>query len=107
MNANVQMSGRLLAAGRVLAGISQEDFAAIVGLPIETVRLMEAKGSAWIHEREDAERIAQALDRIGVVTFGEADGMGAGVRLKFTRLDVKQVMRLENEGGNAAWDSPP
>jgi transcriptional regulator with XRE-family HTH domain len=107
MEIKIQMTGRLLAAGRVLAGISQEDFAAIIGMPVETVCSIEANGSAWIHSSEDAERISRALDEIGILTFGEAGGMGAGVKLKFTRQDVKQVMRLENEGGNAALDSAP
>jgi len=34
-----------------------------------------------------------------VIVIGEWDGMGAGVRLKFTRRDVKQIDRLESEGG--------
>ena len=33
--------------------------------------------------------------------------MGAGVRLKFTRQDVKQIGRLENEGGFARSDDVP
>lgn len=30
--------------------------------------------------------------------------MGAGIRLKFTRQDVKQILRLEGEGGIAGSD---
>ena len=66
MNPKIQMTGRLIAAGRTLAGISQEDFASFVGLPVETLCQMEAKGSAWIDSQEDAERISQGLDQIGV-----------------------------------------
>ena len=107
MNLNIQMTGRLIAAGRTLAGISQEDFASFVGLSVETLCLMEAKGSAWIDSQEDAERISQGLDQIGNVVVGESGGMGEGVRLKFTRQDVRQVTRLENEGGNVGCDSAP
>ena len=31
--------------------------------------------------------------------IAENDCIGAGVRLKFVRRDVKQIGRLENEGG--------
>jgi hypothetical protein len=33
--------------------------------------------------------------------------MGAGVRLKFTREDVAQLVRLEGEGGIARSDDAP
>jgi hypothetical protein len=33
--------------------------------------------------------------------------MGAGVRLKFTRQDVKQIARLEGEGGVVGSDDAP
>jgi hypothetical protein len=39
------------------------------------------------------------LETFGAVVVPEGDGMGAGVRLKFTQQDVKQIDRLENEGG--------
>jgi hypothetical protein len=42
-----------------------------------------------------------------VVVIDEADGMGAGVRLKFTRQDVKQIDRLESEGGIVRSDDVP
>jgi hypothetical protein len=37
----------------------------------------------------------------------EADGLGAGVRLKFTRSDVRQIARLEGEGGIVKSDDAP
>jgi hypothetical protein len=37
----------------------------------------------------------------------EGGGIGAGVRLKFLRQDVKQIGRLENEGGIVADDDVP
>ena len=107
MNLSVQLSGRLIAAGRALASIGQEDFSTIVGLPAETLNLMEANGSAWIDSEEHARMIRWGLDQIGIIVIDESDGMGAGVRLRFTRQDVKQVMRLENEGGNVGCDDAP
>ena len=37
----------------------------------------------------------------------ESDGIGAGVRLKFLRQDVKQIARLEGEGGLVGDDDVP
>lgn len=75
------MSGRLIAAARALTGISQAEFAAAARLPIETLRLMEANGSAWLHSTRDAEAVRRGLEHFGVIVVGESDGMGAGVRL--------------------------
>jgi len=47
------------------------------------------------------------LETFGAVVISEGDGMGAGVRLKFTRQDVKQLGRLESEGGFARSDDVP
>jgi hypothetical protein len=48
--------------------------------------------------------VREALERFGVIFLFEEQGIGAGVRLKFTRLDTKQIGRLENEGGPARED---
>jgi len=42
-----------------------------------------------------------------VIVIEESDGMGAGVRLKFTRQDVRQIARLEGEGGIVGSDDAP
>jgi hypothetical protein len=107
MSSKIQMSGRLIAAGRALAGISQPDFAAAVGLPVETLCLMEASGSAWLHSERDVEAVNRGLEHFGVIVVEESDGMGAGVRLKFTRQDVRQIGRLEGEGGIVRSDDAP
>jgi len=78
MNPKIQMTGRLIAAGRTLAGISQEDFASFVGLPVESLCQMEAKGSAWIDSQENAERISQGLDQIGIVVRRRDRWLGRG-----------------------------
>ena len=107
MNGKIQMTGRLIAAARALTSISQAEFAAVTGVSIETLRLMEANGSAWLHSEQDAEAVKRGLDHFGVVVIGESDGMGAGVRLKFTRQDVRQIGRLESEGGIVGSDDAP
>ena len=85
MSTNTKMTGRLIAAARALTSISQADFAAAAGLPVETLRLMEASGSARLDSEQDVEAVNRALDHFGVIIVEESDGMGAGVRLKFTR----------------------
>jgi hypothetical protein len=68
---------------------------------------LEAGGSAWVDRQDDADAIVRAFDTFGVVVVDEGDGLGAGVRLKFTRQDVKQILRLESEGGMARPDDAP
>jgi DNA-binding transcriptional regulator YiaG len=107
MQAKIQMTGRLIAAARALTGVSQEDFAAAAGLHFEALRLMEAGGSARLSSELDAEAVSRGFVHFGVLVVDESDGMGAGVRLKFTRQDVKQIGRLEGEGGVVRSDDAP
>jgi hypothetical protein len=107
MSGKIQMTGRIIAAARALTSVSQAEFAAAAGLPIEALRLLEANGSAWLHSEPDAVAVSRGLEHFGVIVIGESDGMGAGVRLKFTRQDVKQIGRLESEGGIVGSDDAP
>ncbi len=107
MSTNTKMTGRLIAAARALTSISQADFAAAARLPVETLRLMEASGSARLDSEQDVEAVNRAFDHFGVIIIEESDGMGAGVRLKFTRQDVSQIARLEGEGGIVRSDDAP
>lgn len=102
-----KITGRLVAAGRALAGISREDFAKAAGIPADQVAVIEAQGSAWIDMVCDARAVENALGHFGLVVINEGDGMGGGVRLKFTRQDVKQILRLEGEGGLVRSDDAP
>ena len=103
----MKVTGRLIAAARGLTGISREDFAAAAGIPADTIALMEAGGSARLDSGSDAEAVCRAFEKFGVVVIEEGAGMGAGVRLKFTRQDVKQISRLEGEGGIVRSDDAP
>jgi transcriptional regulator with XRE-family HTH domain len=104
--AETGMTGRLLAAGRALAGVSRSDLAAAAGLSLELYEQFEARGSAWLPSAEAAALI-RALDAYGTIVIPESRRAGAGVRLKFTRRDVKQIGRFENEGGLARSDDVP
>lgn len=49
-------------------------------------------------------RIVRVLEDGGAVFFDETAELGAGVRLKFTRKEVRSINRLENEGGPVGDD---
>jgi hypothetical protein len=107
LQSNLQITGRLIAAARALVGVSTADLAAACGLPVEIMTRLEANGSAWVHSEAEVAAVRRGLDHFGVVIVDESDGMGAGVRLKFTRGDVRQIARLEGEGGMVGSDDAP
>jgi hypothetical protein len=47
------------------------------------------------------------MNHFGVMIVEETDNLGAGVRLKFTRTDARQIARLESEGGVVGSDDAP
>jgi len=103
----IHITGRLVAAARALTGVSEADFAAAAGLSVESLRQIEASGSASLRSAQLSKAVSRCLEHFGVIVVGEADGMGAGVRLKFTRQDVRQLARLEGEGGIVGSDDAP
>ncbi|ODS57789.1 MAG: hypothetical protein ABS36_04920 [Acidobacteria bacterium SCN 69-37] len=107
MSTMIRISGRVIAAARALAGVSQADFAAACDMAVDTFCQLEAGGSAWVSSASDVTAIMQGMVHFGVMVIDEADGMGAGVRLKFTRADVRQIARLEGEGGMIGSDDAP
>ena len=107
MSKMIRISGRVIAAARALVGVSQADFAAACGLDVDTLCRLEAGGSAWVSSDADVEAVSRGMDHFGVMVVEETDGMGAGVRLKFTRADVRQIARLEGEGGVVGSDDAP
>ena len=106
MSSTRRLTGRLVASARALTGISQSELAAASGIPLEMMPHLESSGAAWLPD-DESEALGRALETFGVVIIPEGDGMGAGVRLKFTRQDVRQIGRLETEGGVARSDDVP
>lgn len=106
MSSPLRISGRVIAAGRSLAGISQASFADAAGLDVDILCRIEAGGSAWVTTTAELEALQRGLDHFGIIVV-EEDGMGAGVRLNFTRSDVRQIARLEGEGGIVGSDDAP
>ena len=54
--------------------------------------------------REQKVRLRHALETGGAVFVAEDHEGGIGVRLKFTRTDVRAINRLEGEGGRIGSD---
>lgn len=104
---NFRVTGRLVAAARALAGVSRSSFGDAGGLSAAVIGALERGGSAWITSPEHNQGVQRAMDYLGILLIDEADGLGAGVRLKFTRQDVHQVTRLESEGGIVGSDDAP
>jgi transcriptional regulator with XRE-family HTH domain len=107
INSKKEISGRQIAAARLLTGVSRAELAAAAGIPVDTLKRLEASGSAIFPGEMKATVIRQALENFGVIFLFEEQGIGAGVRLKFTRLDTRQIGRLENEGGVVREDDVP
>ncbi len=101
------ISGRQIAAARALTDISQEDLAARARIPLADLMRLEAYGAALLPSNAHRDALRNALESFGAVFVPEGNGLGAGVRLKFSRQDAKQIGRLENEGGPAADDDVP
>lgn len=101
------ISGRQIAAARTLADLSQEDLADRARVPLTELLRLEAYGAALLPDDAHTDAIRNALDSFGAVFVPEGNGLGAGVRLKFSRQDVKQISRLESEGGPAADGDVP
>ena len=89
-------------AARALAGLSRDALAAASGVPAVAIRDFEAETETPPADALTA--LATALEAAGIAFLADGTGGGAGVRFKFSRRDVKQIDRLENEGGPVAED---
>jgi transcriptional regulator with XRE-family HTH domain len=102
-----EISGRQIAAARLLTGISRAELARAAEISVAMLKELEASGSVSFPGKKKVAAVRKALEDFGVIFLFEERGAGAGVRLKFTRLDAKQIGRLENEGGLVAEDDVP
>jgi transcriptional regulator with XRE-family HTH domain len=107
MRKKTEISGHQIAAARSLAGVSRAELAAAAGISMALLKKFEASGSVIFPGEEKVTVVRKALEGFGVIFLFEENGIGAGVRLKFTRLDTKQIGRLENEGGFVLEDDVP
>lgn len=100
------LSGRQIAAARALVSLSQSVLAEAAGISVGTLKRMEANSINLPADNPPCKvtMVRQALERFGALCFPEDGIAGAGVRLKFTRPDARQINRWEGEGGSVADD---
>lgn len=97
----MQLTGPLCRAARSLVQWPRTQLASESGVPKSALRAFE-RGDV---DPGEAAKIAlkRALEAAGAV-FLDEDNLGVGVRLRFTARDVKQIRRLEGEGGPVGED---
>jgi hypothetical protein len=98
-----QITGRQIAAGRVLAGVGREKLARLAEISVPTLRRIEAARGPVGGLVDNPGAVTQALEKLGV-RFIPENGGGVGVRLKFTASDVRRINTLESEGGIVGED---
>ncbi|MBV6422584.1 MAG: hypothetical protein NAOJABEB_00367 [Steroidobacteraceae bacterium] len=89
-------------AARALLDASRETLSRYAGVAVPVIANFEQK----IHEPDDATKrqLREALEGAGIRFIPEDGGGGAGVRLKFSRKDMRAIYRWEGEGGVAGDD---
>jgi|SRR5690606_38025901 len=97
----MDITGPLCRAARVLVQWPRERLAEICGVTKKMIRDFETAGVDPGPELKA--KIKQTLELGGAVFIPE-DDMGAGVRLRHTRKDVRALQRLESEGGPVGED---
>jgi transcriptional regulator with XRE-family HTH domain len=81
MDNDARLSGRQIAAGRTLLGMTQPELAGRAGVSTPTIKRMEACAGPAVGMQNNVAAVRMALEAAGVEFIGRpADG--AGVRLK-------------------------
>jgi hypothetical protein len=100
------LSGRQIAAARALVSLSQAALAEAAGMSVTSLKRMEANSvnvpASSLPCKVTAVR--HALERAGALFVPEDASAGAGVRLKLTRSETRQIGNWESEGGKVADD---
>ncbi len=96
------ITGPQCRAARALVQWPRAQLATATGVLKPSIRAFE---TGDVDPGEDARaKLQHALESAGAVFIPEDSDLGAGVRLRFTARDVKQLRRLENEGGAVGED---
>ena len=88
-------------AGRALIEWSQQELSQAASIDLQTIADFEKRFKS--PDETTRRRLRATLEAAGVVFIAE-NGGGAGVRLKFSREEVWEVNRWEDEGGVAGED---
>lgn len=86
MSESDQLTGRQIAAARVLIGLGQAELAAAASISVPTLRRMEASAGPAAGLTNNVAAVKRALEAAGVI-FVEENGEGPGVRLKKARQE--------------------
>lgn len=97
----MKLTGPQARAARALVQWPRDHVARLADLSVDALADFE-RGNVDPGE-EARRRLQAALEEGGAVFLDDSDG-GVGVRLKFTRKEVRSIRRLENEGGPVGDD---
>jgi len=100
-DATMKITGPQVRAARALVQWPRDHVARLSGLTVDALAEFEREN---VDPGDEARsRLQAALEEGGAVFLHEEDG-GLGVRLKFTRKEVRSIRNLENEGGPVGDD---
>lgn len=89
-------------AARALLEWTEAQLAEAAAVDVEVIGHLEARFRR--PSAGEQQQIRKALEDGGVVFIAENGGGGVGVRLKFSRKEVRAINRWEHEGGTAGED---
>lgn len=96
------ITGPQVRAARALIEWPREKVARLAGVDPKALKAFER---GRVDPGDKARQALQAaLEKGGALFVPESGTKGAGVRLKWSRKDAKQLNRMENEGGPVADD---
>jgi transcriptional regulator with XRE-family HTH domain len=101
MTAPTSLTAAQCRAGRALIDWSQAQLSQSASIDVNTIADFEKRFRA--PDETTRRRLRATLEAAGVVFLAE-NGGGAGVRLKFSREEVWEVNRWEEEGGKPGED---
>jgi len=105
-----KLTGRQIAAARVIVGLTQLELAAKANISTPTLKRMEASTGAVAGMTNNVDAVRRALAAAGVV-FVDENGEGPGVRLKKTPLAVAEITEkihaLDEKIATIPVDGPP
>lgn len=93
---NFLITGRQIAAARVLLGMAQPDLAARANISVPTLKRMEASDGPAQALPNNVHSVRRALEEAGII-FLEPNGEGAGVRLR--HAEIASPSRLTSSAG--------
>jgi transcriptional regulator with XRE-family HTH domain len=101
---SIVITGAQCRAARALVEWTRETLARKADVDAAVIEAFERKLAE--PTGDDRQKIERALEAGGALFIAE-NGGGVGVRLKFSRADVRRIATLEGEGGTVAMDDVP